>query len=882
MDRTLHDAQNAQKILQITADTMILVAKDGTCVDIDTHTSLWFLQEDKLLGKNIFDLLPLYTRQKLVPIFRKVIDEQKSVSKNYKLELAEGTYYFKCIMYPYKDKVLCQYRDITARSNVKLQLERTNHELREIQKAAQIGQWKYVSKERMFYYWGYTGILCEEAQRSIPSERYYEMIVEEDRNLFVKWLENNEKEMNENSTSYRINYNDKVYYLRIQTYTREELSDGTFCMEGYVQNVTDIQRHRNDINTLTHAINNAKESIFAARKDGTLIFANRLFKENHGISEEDKLSLYKIYELAGDINTAEDWQQRYKQINEGGCCNFIAYQPIPGNKKILAFEGTMYHVTSDEGESSYWSFAHDITERLHYESQIKRLNRIMDTTMENLPAGIVVKDVNSDFCYVYRNRESYNRNVSFENETTGMTDFDYYPQEVAEQKRKEDMEVAATGKCKHWVTEEKDKNGNLIILDKQKIKVEGKDFSPVVISIEWDITQLELMKRELMIAKEKAETSDNMKSAFLANMSHEIRTPLNAIVGFSRLIAESENADERQEYYTIVDANNERLLQLINEILDLSKIESGIVEFTCAPIRLNGLCKEIHDAHVFRTPQGVQLLYEPSNETIIIDSDKNRIFQVLSNLIGNALKFTTEGSISYGYRQEGEKVIFHVTDTGTGIAVDKVNKVFERFMKLNNTVQGTGLGLSICKTIIERLGGEISVTSEVGKGTTFSFWLPAKASVKTEQLTQEKEFSPTDTENNTVTVESQPGNADKGNDKPSILIAEDTDSNYDLLNAILKKNYNLARARDGMEVVMMFEEVKPDLILMDIKMPNLNGLEATKIIRELSPDVPIIMQSAFAYEYDRNAAADAGCTEFIPKPIAQEKLKTIIKKYLKS
>ena len=390
------------------------------------------------------------------------------------------------------------------------------------------------------------------------------------------------------------------------------------------------------------------------------------------------------------------------------------------------------------------------------------------------------------------------------------------------------------------------------------------------------------MKRELMISKEKAETSDNMKSAFLANMSHEIRTPLNAIVGFSRLIAESENADERQEYYTIVDANNERLLQLINEILDLSKIESGIVEFTYAPVRLNGLCKEIHDAHVFRTPQGVQLLYEPSNETTIIDSDKNRIFQVLSNLIGNALKFTTEGSISYGYRQEGEKVIFHVTDTGTGIAADKVNKVLERFMKLNNTAQGTGLGLSICKTIIERLGGEISVTSEIGKGTTFTFWLPAKFNVETEPSTLAKESSPTNTENNTATVELQPGNVDKGTDMPTILIAEDTDSNYDLLNAILKKNYNLTRARDGMEVVMMFEEVKPDLILMDIKMPNLNGLEATKIIRELSPDVPIIMQSAFAYEYDRNAAADAGCTEFIPKPIAQEKLKTIIKKYLKS
>ena len=886
MNRTLHDVQNAKRILEITADTMILIDLDGTCVDINTHSNLWFLQEEKLLGKNIFDLLPLNTRQKLIPNFRKVIDDQKSISKNYKLELAEGTYYFKCIMHPYDGKVLCQYRDITARSNVKLQLERTNHELKEIQKAAHIGQWKYVSKERMFYYCGYTGILCKEEQRSTPIDRYYEIIVEEDRSTFAQWLENNEKEINENSTSYRISYDGEVCYLRIQTYTREELSDGTFYMEGYVQNVTDIQRQRNDINILTHAINNAKESIFAAQKDGTLIFANRLFKQNHGISEEKKLNLYKIYDLAGDINTLEDWQQRCKQINEGGSSNFIAYQPIPGNKNILAFEGTMYHVTSDEGEISYWSFAHDITERLHYESQIKRLNSIMDTTMENLPAGIVVKDINDNFRYVYRNRESYNRDISFGNETNGMTDFDYYPQEVAEQKRKEDMEVATTGKCKHWVTEEKDKSGNLIILDKQKIKVEGKDFSPVVISIEWDITQLELMKRELMVSKEKAEISDNMKSAFLANMSHEIRTPLNAIVGFSRLIAESDNSDERQEYYSIVDANNERLLQLINEILDLSKIESGIVEFKHAPVRLNGLCKEIYDAHVFRTPQAVQLVYEPSNEAIVIDSDKNRIFQVLSNLIGNAFKFTMEGRINYGYRQEGEKIFFYVTDTGTGITPDKVNKVFERFMKLNHTAQGTGLGLSICKTIIERLGGEIFVTSEVGKGTTFSFWLPAqdrdKAYVETEQTTKQQETLSIKTENNTTTIDVQPANADKGSDKPTILIAEDTDSNYDLLNAILRKTYNLVRAQDGMEVVMMFEEIKPDLILMDIKMPNLNGLEATKIIRELSQDVPIIMQSAFAYEYDRNAAADAGCTEFIPKPIAQEKLKTIIKRYLKS
>lgn len=872
MNRTLHHPQNAQRILQMTADTMILVSQEGTCVDIDTHSDLWFLQEERLLGKNVFELLPLHTREKLVPTFRNVIDEQKTVSHNYRLELADDTYYFKCIMQPYDDMVLCQYRDITARSNVKLQLERTNRELTAIQKAAQIGKWRYVSSERIFYYQGYTDILCTEELQSIPIDRYYELVVEEDRAVFSEWLENNEKQFDEKSASYRINYQGNIYYMQIQTCVWEKQPDGAIYLEGYIQNITAIQRHRNDINTLTHAINNAKESIFAAREDGTLIFANRLFRQHHGIEENGELDSYKIYELAGDMSGPEAWQRRCEQTKEKKYTDFIAYHPVPDNTEILAFEGIMYHVTSDEGEVSYWSFTHDITERLRYESQIKRLNRIMDTTMENLPAGIVVKDINNDFRYIYRNRESYNRDIYSEN-AIGKNDFDYYPPEQAEQKRKEDMEIVATGKGKHWILEGKDKNGNLLILDKQKIKVDSKDFSPVIISIEWDITQLELMKRELQTSKEKAETSDKQKSAFLANMSHEIRTPLNAIVGFSRIIAESEDADERKAYYEIVDANNERLLQLINEILDLSKIESGIVEFFSGPVKLHKLCKEIHDAHIFRTPKGVELIYEPSDETLVIDSDKNRIFQVISNLIGNAFKFTREGSISYGYRREGERIVFYVTDTGTGIAADKVGKVFERFMKLNNTAQGTGLGLSICKTIIERLGGEISVTSELGKGSTFSFWLPAKEVEDPEDICSELCAD---------AASANPENANAGAAKPTLLIAEDTDSNYELLYAILGKMYNLVRARDGMEAVTLFDEIKPDLILMDIKMPNLNGLEATKIIRELSPEVPIIIQSAFAYEYDRNAAQDAGCNEFITKPIAQDKLKWVVKKLLKS
>ena len=711
-------------------------------------------------------------------------------------------------------------------------------------------------------------------------------IVEEDKEVFCQWLYKNEEEFNEDSIGYRIYYENTIFYLRIQTCLRELRPNGSVYLEGYIQNVTDIQRHRNDINILTHAINNAKECIFAAREDGSIIFANRQFKQNHQVPENQDLGKLKVYDLVGDLHSLEAWQRRYKQVKPGESADFIAYHPQKNNKEVLASQGTLYHVTSDEGESSYWSFTHDITERLRYESQIKRMNRIMDTIIEHLPAGIVVKDINNDFRYIYRNRESYNREIQVEN-AIGMNDFDFYPREIAEEKRMEDKEIVNTKKGKHFILEVRDKNSKQLILDKQKIMVESEDFSPIIISIEWDITQLELMKRELLASKEKAETSDNLKSAFLANMSHEIRTPLNAIVGFSRIIAESEDAEERKAYYEIVDANNERLLTLINEILDLSKIESGIVEFTYTPVRLEGLCKEIYEAHTFRTPPGVDLIFEPSDGSIIIESDKNRIFQVFSNLIGNAFKFTEKGSVSYGYHKNGNRILFHVTDTGTGIAPDKVGKVFERFMKLNNTAQGTGLGLSICKTILERLGGDITVSSILGKGTTFSFWLPDTSShpeTLIQKVTNDTSYQSnieSKKENiNPSDVIPQPASANKKKQKSTILIAEDTDSNYDLLNAILGKTYDLVRARDGIEAVTLFNEVKPDLILMDIKMPNLDGLEATKIIRELSTDVPIIAQSAYAYEYDRNAAVNAGCTDFIPKPIAQDKLKVIIKKHL--
>ncbi|WP_044267003.1 ATP-binding protein [Bacteroides timonensis] len=886
MKSILKDTNNSEKLLNMTSDTLILMDKDGVCVDIAIHNvDLWFLKEEKLLGKNLLTMLPSRTYSEFYPEFKKVMSHRTKSTRNYELRLKDNTYFFKCIMQPYGDLVLCQYRDITERSQRKLELERNNRELYEIQKAALIGSWQYESDTCIFSYAGHTDIMCTKEPQHIKTDIYLQYILPEDRETFNNWLEQNLQGDMENSVDYRILYQGQIFYIRLKAFARERHRDGSTTMEGYIQNITDIQRRRNDINLLTHAINNSTEDIYSAREDGTLIFANRCFKERHSISNTDDITQMKIYDLQSYGRDRQTWAEFAASVKRGEFNQgYIVHNPLPLRPEVLAIEGNSYWVTSDEGIGTVWTFGRDVTQRIRQEQEIKQLNQVLDKIFENLPAGVVVKDVKNGYKYIYRNRESYNRDITMQ-EALGKNDYDFYSLEIAEEKRKQDIEVATTGQEMHWVAEERDGNGNPLFLDKRKMKIESNDFPPILLSIEWDITDMELMRRELMVAKEKAETSDQLKSAFLANMSHEIRTPLNAIVGFSRIIAESNDTEERKSYYNIVEANNERLLQLINEILDLSKIEAGIVEFSVATVRLHPLCKEIHDTHVFRCPEGVELIFEPSDEELRIESDKNRIFQVFSNLIGNAFKFTTKGSISYGYRQEEEKIVFHVTDTGTGIAPEKIGKVFERFVKANNFAQGTGLGLAICKTIIERLGGTISVTSELGKGTTFTFTLPAntakekekemlKSALASSELTAEEQSIIT------ANAEGTPTPVTKDTKKKTVLIAEDTDSNYILAKAILSKEYHLERAKDGMEAVNMFVEINPDIILMDMKMPNLGGLDATKIIRELSPDVPIVALTAFAYDHDRKAALEAGCNDFLTKPFTQEVLKETIKKWV--
>lgn len=258
----------------------------------------------------------------------------------------------------------------------------------------------------------------------------------------------------------------------------------------------------------------------------------------------------------------------------------------------------------------------------------------------------------------------------------------------------------------------------------QSMAIKWLDGRWAIMELATDITTRKQVELELIQAKEKAEESDRLKSAFLANMSHEIRTPLNAIVGFSDLLVDTENIEERREYIQIVKENNDLLLQLISDILDLSKIEAGTFEFTNGDVDVNMLCEDIVRSMQMKVKENVELMFDPHLAECRIISDRNRLHQVISNFVNNAIKFTSEGSIRVGYKQKGEELEFYVQDTGVGIDAESQAHIFERFVKLNSFVHGTGLGLSICQSIVEQMGGKIGVESEPGKGSRFWFSLP--------------------------------------------------------------------------------------------------------------------------------------------------------------
>ncbi len=401
-----------------------------------------------------------------------------------------------------------------------------------------------------------------------------------------------------------------------------------------------------------------------------------------------------------------------------------------------------------------------------------------------------------------------------------------------------------------------------------KINIGGEVYFHSIII---DISDKTKAEKQLLEAKAIAEESDRLKTAFLANMSHEIRTPMNGILGFMDLLQNSDlSGDQRDEYIEFVRSSGKRLMDTINDIIDISRIESGASIVKENVVDINGLL--LNQFNFFKTEaekKNLELKIEsllPNDRRFVI-TDHNKLDAILTNLIKNALKFTRVGEVTFGCQLQGARMEFRVSDTGKGIPAGLIDSVFDRFVQADYThsrnYEGSGLGLAISKAYAEMLGGTIKAESEEGKGSTFSLNLPHK----TDKTTKGPAKVPlkTDLEIPAMTV----------------LVAEDDDINYHYLKFSLQSlNIEILRAYDGLEAVCKCkEDPNISLVFMDIKMPNMDGYEATRQIKSIRPELPIIALTAYALADDREKSLEAGCNDYISKPVKKDKLVEVINKY---
>jgi len=639
---------------------------------------------------------------------------------------------------------------------------------------------------------------------------------------------------------------------------------------GIIRDISTRESLQRTNTMLSKAIESSPVSIVITDKEGNIEYVNPYFEEKTGYKKEEVLGkspLLLLYdelsdsffdEILAKLRIENRWHGEIKNKKKNG--------------DLLWEQVDISPICNIQGEiTQYVYIREDITNKKESLSELQQAKENAEHNEKRFKAlhdasfgGIAIHDKGTilDCNQGLSNITGYSHE-----ELVGMNGLLL----LAEECRKEVLQKIIKGHHDPYEAYGLKKNGQ-----KYPLRIEGKMipyYNKIMRITEFrDITEQKKIEEELIRSKEKAEESDRLKSAFLANMSHEIRTPMNGILGFTDLLMEPNLSPEnKQEFLEIIKASGDKMLNTLNDIIDVAKIEAGMVKLNKEEVNLSTFINSLYHFFLPETQKkNLKLIMNENNNNPLQDynTDPVKLNSILTNLIKNAIKFTTKGYIEYGYTNTKDSITFYVTDTGIGIAEENQKNIFERFIQadvaMSRVYEGSGLGLSIAKSYTEMLGGTISLHSELKKGTTFFVKLPY----------QEK--SPVINDNSQTNKE-----IEKASNNIKVLIAEDDPVSVELLKLFLKKVASeVIVTQNGVECLNLIKQnPEIDLILMDVKMPEMDGYSVAKKIREFNNNVKIITQTAFAQEDENKKAIDAGSNAFITKPINKriliESIKTL-------
>lgn len=549
------------------------------------------------------------------------------------------------------------------------------------------------------------------------------------------------------------------------------------------------------------------------------------------------------------------------------------------NNKVI--KSVQFPVTNEKGEvRGTGGYMEDVTSLSNSLQALHRERETLEVLLESMPFCIFFTDRHHRYIRV-NNMMARLLRLEDPKEAVGKTNKVFFTKRMARKMTEEDRNILETGDTLvNKILYFEDDGVDGFWMEKNKIPIrDERGVITMIMGVFKDVSGMMRIENELKEARDRAEESDRLKTSFLANMSHEIRTPMNGIVGFANLLRDPGLSDEKRDLYLKhIDNSSKQLLNIIDDIIDISKIESGQLKISNKPVRINGILDEIYSSFFHRIrgeapgEKKVAFILEKNRDSndFTIVCDDFRLRQIFNNLIGNAVKFTREGSISFGYTLKNQRhVEFFVKDSGIGIPNNKIRLIFDRFGQVDQEQQalqhsGTGLGLPISKSLVNLMGGEMWVDSQVGKGTTFYFTLP---------LVEEDPV-----EESQVLISNKTYNWSNKH----ILVAEDEELNWFFVREMLRQTgATIHRARNGREVVSQTRKLKPDAILMDIKMPEMSGIEAARKIRGFNDTVPIIAQTAFVMAEEKEESILAGCNHFVTKPLDRTTIMELIDSYFK-